>query len=490
MNVFSLIKNTVKTCVNHIHKTYEPKEVEEPKQILYTREDVIPSSLTEEEKRQQILQYSIESEKSDCRIKIINQIHEYCEKEDIGWQNIPTPLRICESMADLLPITDDMNYVVLFNLEFLEVLIRQKGVSLSKILYVADNDIRFNAAKKIYDVENRILFTRENSLDNFPAEEIKKRLEKEGNEFCVVGNPPYQKPDGGGHKNSKSAQALYSEFINKAKSLKPDYLTFIVPAKWRTGEGKGKNWKEFCHSMNTDPHMKYIKIFPESKMVFSDAGDAISGGVCYFLRDKNNKYNTIIEIVGDENVGSIETKVKSIHKNEWMNQKVLSQNPFGIRSNFSNWTEEGIPCLIKGKETHFVSIDDVKDKYNIIDKWKVCVSKANGAAQICDKNGQKNVLTDIFVLSPRRVCSETYLVLNSFDTQEEAENFMSYVETKFFRYMLSTNLIGHNISKERLCNVPDLQDYTKPWTDQELYDMSGLSQDEIDYIENKIKPLN
>ena len=35
-----------------------------------------------------------------------------------------------------------------------------------------------------------------------------------------------------------------------------------------------------------------------------------------------------------------------------------------------------------------------------------------------------------------------------------------------------------------------IQDFSKPWTDAELYAKYNLSQDEIDFIESMIKPMD
>lgn len=34
-----------------------------------------------------------------------------------------------------------------------------------------------------------------------------------------------------------------------------------------------------------------------------------------------------------------------------------------------------------------------------------------------------------------------------------------------------------------------MQDFTKPWTDEELYAKYSLTQEEIDFIESMIKPM-
>ena len=45
-----------------------------------------------------------------------------------------------------------------------------------------------------------------------------------------------------------------------------------------------------------------------------------------------------------------------------------------------------------------------------------------------------------------------------------------------------------NISRGVYAFVP-IQDFSKPWTDEELYKKYDLNQEEIDFIESMIKPM-
>ena len=62
------------------------------------------------------------------------------------------------------------------------------------------------------------------------------------------------------------------------------------------------------------------------------------------------------------------------------------------------------------------------------------------------------------------------------------------MKTKFFRFLLLQALTSINISKEKFQFVP-VQDFTKSWTDEELYAKYNLSQEEIDFIESMIRPM-
>ena len=100
----------------------------------------------------------------------------------------------------------------------------------------------------------------------------------------------------------------------------------------------------------------------------------------------------------------------------------------------------------------------------------------------------KRVVSRIAVLSPNEICSESYLILSAFDNREEAENLVIYMKSRFARFLLSTILLTQNIAKDKFQLIP-LQDFSKPWTDAELYAKYGLTEDEIAFIESMIKPM-
>lgn len=81
-----------------------------------------------------------------------------------------------------------------------------------------------------------------------------------------------------------------------------------------------------------------------------------------------------------------------------------------------------------------------------------------------------------------------FLILDTFKDIQEAKNMLSYVSTKFFRFLLLQALTSIHITRESFCFVP-VQTFTKPWTDAELYSKYNLSPDEIDFIESMIKPM-
>ena len=118
---------------------------------------------------------------------------------------------------------------------------------------------------------------------------------------------------------------------------------------------------------------------------------------------------------------------------------------------------------------------------------KVFIPKAGGSGT------DPNVLGHPFYGEPNSVCSYTYLCLG-YDplkhnyTKQECENMITYIKTRFFRYMVSIKKKTQDASRDVYQFVP-LQDLSKSWTDEELYAKYGLTEEEIRFIESKINPM-
>ena len=99
------------------------------------------------------------------------------------------------------------------------------------------------------------------------------------------------------------------------------------------------------------------------------------------------------------------------------------------------------------------------------------------------------VLNKPFVVEPKSCCTETYTVVGPFNTKQEAENVISYMETKFFRFMVLI-LKSTQSASQKVYQLVPMQDFSKPWTDEELYAKYNLTREEIDFIESMIKPMD
>jgi site-specific DNA-methyltransferase (adenine-specific) len=288
---------------------------------------------------------------------------------------------------------------------------------------------------------------------------------------------------------------IYHNFIETIiDELLPDYMVSINPSRWMVG---GKGLGDFRDRMMVDSRIKTIVHFPGEREVFPTV--SIKGGVNYFLWDKNYNgkcsFNDVERFLDEFDIVIQDNQALPILKKvlgkteKWLGQKCASRKPFGLESNFSNWQVSGTPCYSIGHKVNFVDPIVFTDKNDIIGKWKVAISKADGAAKSEDKNGAKRVISDAFIIEPNAICTETYLIVNTFNSKKEAENFITYMRTKFSRFMLGLRCLTQNVSKENFAWVPDMEDYSEPWTDEELYKKFNLTRQEREYIESKIKEL-
>ena len=319
---------------------------------------------------------------------------------------------------------------------------------------------------------------------------------------AIVGNPPYQIMDGGA---KASASPIYQLFVDNSKQLSPSSISMIMPSKWFAG---GKGLDDFRESMRTDKHVKYIKDFVNSKELFPTA--SIGGGICYFLWNSahNGKCLFTNILAGRESTmeRSLDEYEVIVRYNEAINilnaavpegtptisDIMLSRNPFGQSSNVRGQeiSYPGSIELVTSQGSYYVDKDSITENKDYIDSWKVSISKVTCEhAGEPDKNGQVKVLSSLRTFGPNVACTDSYLIIGKFKNAKEAENLRSYLATKFARFLLLLSVSSINLSKDKFKFVP-MQDFSKSWTDEELYKKYNLNEDEIAYIEQIIKPVD
>ena len=176
------------------------------------------------------------------------------------------------------------------------------------------------------------------------------------------------------------------------------------------------------------------------------------------------------------------------YKEETFDNYVSSSKPFGMRSNFSAFKEKKTPmCNIKLYRfgtLGYVNEEQVLNNQHLITRFKVLVSKASPGGD----EYPHSIVSQPIISEPNSVCTETYLVIKDVDTLEQSKNLVSYIKTRFFRFMMSLVKNNQNISKACYQFVP-LQDFSESWTDEKLYKKYGLTEDEIAFIESMIRPM-
>ena len=97
--------------------------------------------------------------------------------------------------------------------------------------------------------------------------------------------------------------------------------------------------------------------------------------------------------------------------------------------------------------------------------------------------------TTIKVIGPGEICSHSYILVGSFKKKEYANNLLSYLKTKFCRFLVYLSISSIHLTQATFSYVP-MQDFSKKWTDTELYKKYELTNDEISFIESVIKKLD
>lgn len=326
---------------------------------------------------------------------------------------------------------------------------------------------------------------------------------------AIVGNPPYQEMDGGSGRGI-SAKPLYHLFIEGAEAIHPHYISMITPSRWFAG---GKGLDEFRDHMMGNTTIRKIVDFADSAECFPGIG--IAGGVNYFLIDRDysgpcaftsvrgssreteDRFLNEFDIVVRNNA-SVDV-IRRILESEdaKMDGVVYSRNVFGICSDEHGTEEPSTDSILlinsqKGNMigTSYVSRTKVVKNEELISKYKVIIGKVvprNGEVGVDPSVGYR-AITTVHVLLPDQVFTESYLLLSAFDEYNKAVSFAKYMTCKLPRFLLHETYSSMNITKSNFRFVPYL-DYSKEWTDAELYARYECTQEEIDLIEGMIRPL-
>ena len=343
---------------------------------------------------------------------------------------------------------------------------------------------------------------------------------------AIVGNPPYQdiKATEKAGINSAFASAIYPQFIELARKLNPQYISLITPSRWMTKTGQGVS-DEWVDSVIKGNHFICINDYYDALDVFN--GVEIKGGINYFLygndyvgmcrytMHQNGLTTTSTDyldasgagiVIRDSFARTIIQKVQDIESNYQSTNNfsvlVSPQHFFDkdglLTTSWKGYSKERndlfnikyyVSQQVENIGYGWIKESDIPKNKEVLPLHKIFLSKAyNGGDSF-----PHQIIGKPLYGEPYSLCSQTYLVIgydykkNTY-TKEECFNVMSYMKTRFFRFMVFIKKKTQDNPSSVFQFVP-LQDFSKPWTDDELYKKYNLSDEEIAYIESMIKPM-
>ena len=322
---------------------------------------------------------------------------------------------------------------------------------------------------------------------------------------AVVGNPPYQKKDGGA---GASAVPVYHLFVDLAKRISGRYISIIMPSRWMTG---GRGLDGFRAEMLADTHIAKLYDHYNANDIFEDV--EIKGGACYFLRDMQHdgtceihthNRNGNIQISnrlmkdGNEKIFIRDPELIQIKKQVALlgepsfDTIVSSMKPYGIRGDFFKAPAKyGLPPISDTKKEGDITIIGLDSKLHRVRRYvpydyplpqremleniKLFVPRNYGTGRMGDLPSKMEFA------KPLDACTETFVQIGPFETMDEAKNCEKYMRTKFFTVLVGIRKQDQGAGKSVYHYAPK-QDFKICWTDEMLYKKYNLSEKQIEYI--------
>lgn len=343
---------------------------------------------------------------------------------------------------------------------------------------------------------------------------------------AIVGNPPYQESTEG-----TSDKPVYHLFMDTSFNIS-DKVTFITPARFLFNAGKTP--KDWNNKVLNDEHFKVVYFTANSTDVFPNVD--IKGGVAITLRNKNVNYGAIGVFTHYNELRTIKEKIinnatkfisdivyapesykfrRKLHE-DYSNIRYIDENngilskghDYDLTSNifdklenivfFSEKPHDQVEYVkIMGRKSNTRVCMWIKKEYielhdNLM-KWKVILPKSNGSGSFGE------VLSSPEIGQPAMGHTQTFISIGAFETSYEAKALLKYLKTKFARALLGILKVTQDNKKAVWKYVP-IQDFSLDsdivWSksiseiDQQLYKKYNLSNEEITFIEENVKPMD
>lgn len=433
-----------------------------------------------------------------------NLLLSFCEHYDCKFGKLPT-MKVIKQIANIIS----------YNIFQMNGLTKQtpyssdskNNIQLNLFDEVNDQEKKGDMFTLVKDWENKVLV----SVDSISKGDEMMKFD------VVIGNPPYQEETEG-----TSDKPIYNYMMDAAEEV-ADKVCLITPARFLFNAGKTpKAWNQ--KKLN-DPHFKVNYYEQDSSKIFSNTD--IKGGIAITYRDNSKNFGEIGTFTSFSELNSIYHKVVGHNLFTNIVSIIFLQNKFNLETLYLNHPECVAIIGSNGKEKRLttaifsqlplftetqINKSDIKilglinnqrvykyihesylDKHDNLEYYKVILPKANGSGAIGE------VLSTPLVGEPLVGYTQSFISFGKFTTRVEAESCMKYIKSKFTRALLGTLKITQDNNRETWNNVP-IQDFTSnsdiDWSqsieniDKQLYKKYNLSQDEIDFIESKVRAMD
>lgn len=350
-----------------------------------------------------------------------------------------------------------------WNKDYLEVLnvFKELDIPLKNVICVENTDIKNsfnnNFFKKIYElsgmtfIEIDLVEDNNVSLEGFSLLEgaISKRLEEKDYNMKIIMNPPYKRD-------------LHLKVLNQMLTTFPDSeIVNLSPISWLQDPIAGRKSDSYW---NRYPliRKKLSELLPlsasEANQYFG-IETYLSLGIYKLTQDGGYSFdikdNILEKILNKkEAIGITLDKVKKVDKEKY----------FVLVNSVIPWHPER-QATVKDKEGMFLKTEETYGRY-----YHKGVSD-NGFTLEENKARNKRIT---------RGTTDNYDCI-IFDSKEEAINFVNFTKTKVFNYVFKKITVGITLYASY---IPFMPDYTRPWTDKELYEYFELTEEEIKIIED------
>lgn len=362
-------------------------------------------------------------------------------------QNISTPMKIVHEIIYQMGYIKNAKVLVFFNVEFVFYLVKVLGADVNTIFFVDDSIDNDGSSGKISSIKAGMLA----ELLNMPSTNIVHHLdlEKLNMKFdYVVGNPPY---DG--------VAALHQKFFVKAFNLinETGTVAFIQPA---TPYFNKKNVRKKAADLEMiqiiKDHAQTVQFCDEKVFEGADVGTKLA--ITVASKKHNNGRIKVQYMNGTKIVSNL----------DGINQlQVLPEIYFSIRTKFEK---------VCGANGSFLSVVNKEDK---------------NKAYLAKIRGNVNGNPDFYTLVPNKAYRDKHFTCGNHDfgiplvNPDHLDNFYDYCETFFARFALAMLKMNVQNARGELAFIP-LMDFSRTYTETELFDMAGFTTEERDIIMNTL----